>query len=594
MKTREDIYRFYESLAGVTKAYRTEYGSLNLGSSGTHYSRNQIEAEGFLRQLWAVGPIQGIQPNEDFAFYKNGILNGVDPTSKGYWGKVSDYDQLIVEMTPLAVTLMTTQDTFWGTLSGQEQENIYNWLNQINKVQFSQNNWIFFRILVNVAFIQLNLPHDAQRLVEDLTLIDDMYIGDGWYMDGNEHQMDYYIPWAFHYYGLLYAVFMKEHEPERAECFIERAKTFAQDFIYWFDDQGAGVPFGRSLTYRFAQGAFWSALVYADVEAIPWGEIKYILCHHLSYWEKQSITKSDGILSIGYCYENLYMSESYNGPGSSYWAFKTFLILGVPKTHSFWSAKMKKPEKKLGIRKLTPAKMLISTEADGNVQMYPTNQFTNQVHAAEKYSKFVYSTRFGFSVSKDRKGLRAGAYDNTLAVAEQGTDFYFIKEIGQSSGVYEDYVRHKWQPMKEVDITSYIVPIAFGHVRIHVIDTKRELLLADGGYAVRTMNSHPKDYIFTEEMTHAALSGENGYVASFHLAGYNQAELVFSDPNTNLLYTNSALPTLKGQAEQGTHIYVSAHFGSEEARDFPLPEVTRERQGFIVKHEGKIINISEE
>ena len=49
---------------------------------------------------------------------------------------------------------------------------------------------------------------------------------------------------------------------------------FAQDYLYYFDEEGEALPYGRSQTYRFAQGAFFAALIFAEVEALPWGQIK--------------------------------------------------------------------------------------------------------------------------------------------------------------------------------------------------------------------------------------------------------------------------------------------------------------------------------
>ncbi|MBU5895479.1 DUF2264 domain-containing protein, partial [Vibrio cholerae O1] len=67
--------------------------------------------------------------------------------------------------------------------------------------------------------------------------------------------------------------FLDTHEDaERLKKIRESATLFAQDYPYWFDRKGRAVPFGRSLTYRFAQGAFWSALVFADLEALPWAK----------------------------------------------------------------------------------------------------------------------------------------------------------------------------------------------------------------------------------------------------------------------------------------------------------------------------------
>ena len=412
-----DVYRFARSLMDPVLKNSVHVSGMYLGSSGTYYDQRQIEAEDFLRQLWAAGPAAVCDADFDFSFYRRGILIGCNPDSSGYWGEVSDYDPLLAEMVSLALTLVLTRETFWDTLQEREQNNIWRWLNQVNKAKVYDNSWLFFRVLVNAACSSLSLPFDHEGMQADLDKLDTMYLGNGWYMDGNVHQMDYYIAWAFHFYGLMYAVLMKEKDPKRSARYIERAKLFAKDYLYWFDDDGAAVPFGRSLTYRFAQSAFWSACVYSNVEAVPWSEMKYILLNNLEYWEGQAVTRPDGSLSIGYGYENLSLSESYNGPGSPYCAFKTFLILAVPDTHPFWLAEAKKPVRKIGVHPVPEAKMLITAEPDGNAQLYPTDQLTRQAHSAEKHSKLVYSSLFGFSVRRDAKYLESGAYDNTLAVA---------------------------------------------------------------------------------------------------------------------------------------------------------------------------------
>lgn len=588
-----DIYRFARSLTEPVQRNSIHVSGLYLGNSGTHYDRRQIEAEGFLRQLWAAGPLAVCDTEFDFSFYSRGILTGCDPDSPGYWGDVSDYDQLLVEMASLALTLVLTRGIFWDTLHEGEQNKIWCWLNQINTAKVHDNNWVFFRVMVNAAFSNLSLPFDQEAMDAALDELDTMYLKDGWYMDGNEHQMDYYIAWAFHFYGLVYAAFMKEKDPERSARYIERAKLFAQDFVYWFDDEGAAVPFGRSLTYRFAQSAFWSACVFADVEAVPWAEMKYILTKNLQYWEQQTLIRPDGMLSIGYGYENLYMSESYNGPGSPYWAFKTFLILAVPDSHPFWKTVVQKPARKIGVYPIPAAKMLLSAEPDGNAQLYPTDQLTRQAHAPEKYSKFVYSSLFGFSVRKDSKYLESGAYDNTLAVACKGDEHYFEKEECDKSGMTDEYVWYQWNPMDKVKILSYIVPVSLGHIRIHLLKTERALQLADGGYAVRTFNGHKKDYSCKESESRAELTGENGTVQSVKIRGFDHCEMVFPDPNTNLLYPNSAIPTVKGCVEPGFHILISGHFGSrEEFAENPVPEVKVHDDTAVIHGDKKDVEVS--
>lgn len=115
-------------------------------------------------------------------------------------------------------------------------------------------------------------------------------------------------------------------------------QNLAKQYIYWFDDKGRALVYGRSLTYRFAQAAFWSACIYADVPVFSHGIIKGIIVRHFEEWFSHPITDNGGVLTIGYRYTNLHMSESYNSPGSPYWSLKAFILLALPGNHPFWQA----------------------------------------------------------------------------------------------------------------------------------------------------------------------------------------------------------------------------------------------------------------
>lgn len=96
---------------------------------------------------------------------------------------------------------------------------------------------------------------------------------------------------------------------------------FARQFIYRFDSTGEALPFGRSLTYRFAQVSFFSACVIAGIEPFTLGQMKGLIARHIENRLTRDIFDRDGILTIGYGYPNLIMAEAYNAPGSPYWAF---------------------------------------------------------------------------------------------------------------------------------------------------------------------------------------------------------------------------------------------------------------------------------
>ena len=105
---------------------------------------------------------------------------------------------------------------------------------------------------------------------------------------------------------------MGDEDAERCKIFKQRAYDFAQEFIYWFDDDGSSVPYGRSLVYRFAQVSFWSACLIADVKPFDYGVIKGIIVRHLNSWLDCPIFDRSGILTLGYKYPNLLMTEYYN------------------------------------------------------------------------------------------------------------------------------------------------------------------------------------------------------------------------------------------------------------------------------------------
>lgn len=79
------------------------------------------------------------------------------------------------------------------------------------------------------------------------------------------------------------------------------------------DGLGRAIPFGRSLTYRFAMSSFWGGVAFADLELpapLTWGVVKGLLLRNIRYWAKQAgAYNSDGTLTIGYCYPNQAMTE---------------------------------------------------------------------------------------------------------------------------------------------------------------------------------------------------------------------------------------------------------------------------------------------
>ncbi|BFH69757.1 hypothetical protein J27TS7_57270 [Paenibacillus dendritiformis] len=567
-------------------------GHLALGTHGTVYTASRRDAEGFLRILWGLGPFLVHYDDEQLRLqWMQGLAAGCNPDSEHYYGKTMDGDQLLVEMASVAAALLLAPHKTWDVLSETDQQHVADWLWQINERRLPPNNWHFFRILVNVALKRLGKTYSQEMIEQDFALIESCYVGDGWYFDGVDQQFDYYIPWAFHYYSLIYVTFMADEDPERAARLKERAILFARSYQYWFDSKGEAVPFGRSLAYRFAQASFWSALVLADVEALPWGVIKGLYARNMRSWMNHPIFTADGVLSVGYHYQNLVMGEGYNGAGSPYWAFKSFLLLAVSDDHPYWQAEEVEQKVAPGRLSLPSMKAMIEhTHESRHVLMYPAGQFIGyQNHACAKYSKFAYSTVFGFSVPRSNYYYYEGAFDSVLAVSEDGVH-YRDKPLDTSYELHEDRLVHNWQPQAGVTIRSTIVPCGDSHVRIHELETSRALIAYDASFSApfATVSS---DGTAVAETSWASYDSPVGTTIAKAVTGFTQAEMIRTEPNTNLFYERTLMPALRAELQPGTHVLVSVMAGVPAGCVSQLPEVKLTEDRVIVHHNEQTITV---
>lgn len=576
IKTRNDVALLLLDWIRPLKEHYSAGGAwLKIGDTSAHYGETSIRMEGFSRVLWGLGPLFS-QKNETLpeeqrqeieewkALTRNGLIHGTDPEHEEYWLDVWDYDQKMVEMAAIVNAVLLAPDVFWEPLTEEQRRNVYNWLNQINAHKVHPNNWRFFRVLVNVLFQKLGLPDDKECMKEDLGVVERCYEGDGWYFDGHPGQKDYYIPFAMHYYGLIYAEQMKGLAPEYCAVLRQRAESFYSDFIYWFDRDGREVPYGRSLTYRFAHSAAFAAMAFAGIN-VPMGEVKHLVLGNLRYWNSNPIFDCGGVLTIGYQYPNLIMSERYNAPGSPYWSFKTFLILALPDGHPFWQAEEAQPrmeEKKL----LSHPNMIAVHEKSGHTLLYPTGQRSaNFGNTLAKYQKFVYSNLFGFSVSRGTD-LEDGAFDNTLAATRAGENIWRMRSSVEQYEVTAECTRTLYELMPGVTVESVIIPRERGHIRIHHIRTEEDIELADGGFAIRMedgMKRMDASMVQTAERE-VRCRFPWGNAGAINLEGEGEARLVTPFPNTNLMYGITVIPTIYFKLKAGQYCLKNYFYGDGE------------------------------
>jgi hypothetical protein len=572
-RTRDDVAGAVRTLFEPLRAcFSRGRARVRIGSSGARFDEAAAELEGFARPLWGLAPLAAAGGGESDAWdlVREGLANGSDPEHPEFWGWADAYDQRMVEMAAIGFALALVPERVWSPLTGCARDNLVRWLSGINEHDTFDNNWRFFRVLVNLGLKRVEAPWRRDLVEDACAKLDRFYLGDGWYRDGKRPQLDYYVAFAFHFYGLVYAKLAGEWDPERARTYRERARLFARDFRHWFGKDGAAIPFGRSLTYRFAQSAFWGALAFADVEALPWGEAKGLYPRHLRWWSDRAIADRGGALTIGYAYENLLISEEYTSPQSPYWAMKAFLPLAVGAEHPFWAAP-ERPSSAPALSVQKHAGLLLQRDDTHAVMLSSgqSNRLTRQ--GAAKYSKFAYSSRFGFSVESGWGGIDQGCYDNALAVAYDMTpNQYRVREASDAAAVEDRWLYSRWRAWADVEVETWLILVDLPWLlRVHRLRAGREIHIREGGFAAdRTGPSHGHhDFLVPTDRTEIRIDTAGGIVGIRDLAvgdrpALRTAATALPLPNTNLMAPRTILPVLVGRCSEGQHLFATAVFAT--------------------------------
>lgn len=354
------------------------------------------------------------------------------------------------------------------------------------------------------------------------------------------------------------------------------------------------MPFGRSLTYRFAMSSFWGALAFADVTPpapLTWGVVKALQLRNIRYWASQpGAYNSDGTLTIGFLYPNLNMTENYNSPGSPYWCCKSFITLSLPESHPFWTAEEENlPPQLRDVVKPLKQPFHIATNKGGHTYILSSGQQCSYPvkQSAAKYGKFAYSTAFGYSVPSGNLTLEELGGDNALALSDDEGETWKCRRDTREARFEEGkdgkvWLRSMWYPWKGVEVETWLVPphddAPLWHLRVHRIRTDRALKSAEGGWAVHgqredgralePLESDSEAFGTWERGTEGRAASQAGVVGLVAVDGVGAqkgrtAVALRTDANTNLMVPRAVMPTLVGDVVKGEKDvwFVSCVFG---------------------------------
>jgi hypothetical protein len=277
--------------------------------------------------------------------------HAVDPQSPDYllWRKEG---QPLVDAAFLAGSFLRAPEQLWEPLDELTKKRYIEEFQQLRRIDTPYSNWLLFSATVETFLMEAGASYDMYRIHSALRKIEEWYVGDGWYSDGEEFAFDYYNSYVIQpMYVQVLQVFAGRkarlhdngldaalRDLGRARKRMQRYGVILERFI---SPEGTFPLFGRSMTYRL--GVFQPLTFLAWKEELPEGlaegQVRAALtCVMKRMFSQEGNFTGDGFLQLGFAGHQPDLADGYSNNGSMYLTSEVFLPLGLPASHSFWTS----------------------------------------------------------------------------------------------------------------------------------------------------------------------------------------------------------------------------------------------------------------
>lgn len=272
--------------------------------------------------------------------------NAVDSESPDYllW---RGHGQALVDAAYVAESFLRGYDALWMPLDDTTRQRYIDEFTQLRRIDPPYTNWVLFSSTIESFLAKAGAPHDEYRINSAIRKVEEWYVGDGWYADGPAFAYDYYSSYVFHpmYLETLQAMkdarkYTRIHYSRYYDRALKRAQKFAIVLERQISPEGTFPVFGRSIPYRMATMQPLALMAwYGKLPAgLTNGQVRAALTAvmHRMFDGRENFNEG-GFLTIGFAGRQPDIADWYTNNGSLYMTSLSFLPLGLPATHPFWT-----------------------------------------------------------------------------------------------------------------------------------------------------------------------------------------------------------------------------------------------------------------
>lgn len=339
----EALVRYF--LEGFLAVATPDYERAQYRGMGSSHGYRVAGIEGFARTAplfaaWIAGGrdplfsgLRGGRSVDLRELLASAFIAGADPQHHGYWGTPTDFVQILVEASDIAIALWLVRESVWPLLPERARSNLLSWLRRSAVADRPVNNWLLFGATADA--VATALEGSAVTSLPAYQRFKPHYLGHGWFSDSATGRVvDYYNVWGITYQlGFLCLI-----QPDCDREFMRDAVLASADLTAHLISP-RGIPImGRSVCYRTAAAAPLTVATLLEPSALRFGLARRANDCVWRYFLANGAAR-DGTLTQGYFGDDPRVFDSYSGPGSSHWGLRSVIpALLHPPGSPYWTA----------------------------------------------------------------------------------------------------------------------------------------------------------------------------------------------------------------------------------------------------------------